>query len=95
MKLRPGSSVRLKTVLTKGGPRGTGDLPPKMVVHAIKGKSITCDWFEGKKLHRKSFHIDQLQFPLPEELTNEELQQLIEQETKAVETLEKTRTKKG
>ena len=68
-------------------------MPPKMVVHAIRGKSVTCDWFEGKKLHRKSFHVDQLDFPLAEELRDEELEQLIERDTKAVEAMKRKRSK--
>jgi hypothetical protein len=56
-----------------------------MVVHAVKGKAVTCDWFEGKKLHRKSFHIDQLEFPLIEELSDAELDDLIEQRREALE----------
>ena len=31
-----------------------------MIVHGVEGVEITCDWFDGKSLCRKSFHEKEL-----------------------------------
>ena len=36
------------------------DGAPAMIVHAVEGNQVTCDWFDGKTLFRKPFHDKQL-----------------------------------
>jgi uncharacterized protein YodC (DUF2158 family) len=33
---------------------------PTMIVHAVEGAHVICDWFDGKSLCRKPFHEKQL-----------------------------------
>jgi uncharacterized protein YodC (DUF2158 family) len=33
---------------------------PAMIVHAVEGDLIVCDWFDGRSLCREPFHAKQL-----------------------------------
>jgi uncharacterized protein YodC (DUF2158 family) len=36
------------------------DGAPAMIVYAVEGTQVTCDWFDGKTLCRQPFHEKQL-----------------------------------
>ena len=36
------------------------DGAPTMIVHAVEGHQVVCDWFDGQILCRKPFHEKQL-----------------------------------